>query len=202
MRSTGRLDIVVAGVGGQGIITLANLLAEAALSKGLDATVAETHGLSQRGGSVIVHVRIGRLGAPLIKRGGADLMLSLDALEAARYAGFLHPGSLAVVENHVIRPPLPGVEPPSPGLVEAVLRDAGVRVYMVDARDRSVELGNPRAANVYLLGYALGLGAFNGVLDVDDVKKAIMRVLRRPEQNISVLEEAYKDALAHAEARG
>lgn len=195
-----RLDLVIAGVGGQGVITLATLIAEAALARGTEATVAETHGLSQRGGSVVVHVRIGRAGAPLIKRGGASLMLALDALEAARYAGFLHPGSTAIVENHVIRPPLSGVEPPSPGMIESALSAAGVRVYMVNARERSVELGNPRAANVYLLGYALGLGAFNGVLGLDDVRAAIGRVLRRPEQNIRVLEEAYREAAARAEA--
>lgn len=195
-----RLDLVIAGVGGQGVITLATLIAEAALARGTEATVAETHGLSQRGGSVVVHVRIGRAGAPLIRRGGASLMLALDALEAARYAGFLHPGSTAIVENHVIRPPLSGVEPPSPGVIESALRAAGVRVYMVNARERSMELGNPRAANVYILGYALGLGAFNGVISMDDARAAIGRVLRRPEQNIMVLEEAYREAAARAEA--
>ncbi|MEM0331318.1 MAG: 2-oxoacid:acceptor oxidoreductase family protein, partial [Archaeoglobaceae archaeon] len=80
------LNILVVGVGGQGALTTAHLIARSAMKAGLNVLVAETHGMAQRGGSVEVHVRIGDVHSPLIPDCGADIVLALEPSEALRYA--------------------------------------------------------------------------------------------------------------------
>jgi len=84
MGVSGRLNVVMVGVGGQGLVTAAKVLADAAIDSGTKALVAETHGLSQRGGAVEVHVRLGDVYAPLVPRGRADVLLAFEIIEAAR----------------------------------------------------------------------------------------------------------------------
>jgi len=193
---TGILNVVLAGVGGQGIVSLANVIANAALEKGTGIIVAETHGLSQRGGSVIVHVRLGEAEAPLIPEGEGDVMLALDPLEAARYAHYLKPGALVFMEEKVTPPPLPGVKPPKTIEVAEALEDVGLRVVLVPAIRRAKELGNPLGANVYMLGAALSSGVFDGFIDVESVEAAIRRSLKKPEKNIAVLRAAIEETRA------
>ncbi|MCE4627575.1 MAG: indolepyruvate oxidoreductase subunit beta [Desulfurococcales archaeon] len=184
------LNLVLAGVGGQGIVSLANVIANAALHRGTNVVVAETHGLSQRGGSVIVHVRLGDAEAPLIPVGEGDIMIALDPLEAARYAHYLKQGALAYVEQKVTPPPLPGVKPPSTEEVVRSLEEAGLRVRVVPAIRRAQELGNPLGANVYMLGAAMASGVFDGYLGPEDVEAAIKLVLKKPEKNIRLFRAA------------
>ena len=100
------VDVVVCGVGGQGVLLLAEVLGRAAMFSGLDVRVSEIHGMAQRGGSVICHVRAreGRVHAPTVMDGSADVLLALElseALRAIRYAG---PRTLALVSTRAIRP--------------------------------------------------------------------------------------------------
>jgi len=187
------LDVVLAGVGGQGIITMATVLADAALLEGHDVIVAETHGLSQRGGSVVVHVRLGGAEAPLIMRGSAGLMLALDAVEAARYAGYLSRGATVVVEKRITPPPLPEARVPGLGEVLSALEGAGLRVYPVNAVEAAVELGNPRAANMYVLGYALAVHGFGGLVSLESLEEAVRGRLRNPESNVRVLRRGFEE---------
>ncbi len=188
------LNIVVTGIGGQGVITTSVILANAALHAGLDALVAETHGLSQRGGTVIVHVKVGeRVEAPLIPKGGADLVLALEPLEALRYADYLSPSGLMVVNTYIIPPPLPGVEPPPVEKVVEELRRSGARVYPVDATRKAIELGDARAANTYIVGYALGLNGFQGLITPEDVEAAIRLFGRNVEVNLRALHAGIED---------
>jgi len=184
------LNIVLAGVGGQGIVTLANVIANAALNAGTNVIVAETHGLSQRGGSVIVHVRLGSAEAPLIPEGEGDVMLALDPLEAARYARYLRRGAPVFMEQKVTPPPLPGVKPPRTEQVREALERAGLRVTIVPAIRRAQELGNPLGANIYMLGAAMAGGVFDGFISPDDVEAAIRITLKKPEKNIQVFRAA------------
>lgn len=184
------LNVVLSGVGGQGIVSLANVIANAALHAGTNVIVAETHGLSQRGGSVIVHVRLGPAEAPLIPEGEGDVMLALDPLEAARYAHYLRRGALAFVEEKVTPPPLPGVKPPSTEEVVKSLEGAGLRVRVVPAIRRAQELGNPLGANVYMLGAAMASGVFEGYIGPEDVEASIRLVLKKPEKNIRLFRAA------------
>ena len=189
------VDIVMVGVGGQGIITMASVLAEAALRKGVNAIVAETHGLSQRGGSVLVHVRLGDAEAPLIMRGTAGLMLALDGIEAIRYLEYLSPNAVVVVDKRVTPPPLPGVKVPSIVEILEALEETGLEVHPVGAVETAVALGNPRAANMYMLGYAAAVHGYGGLVDVGDLEEAVRARLKSPESNVRVLRKGYEDGL-------
>ncbi len=187
--------MVLTGVGGQGIITMATLLANAALNAGHEALVAETHGLSQRGGTVIVHVRMGHsVYSPLVPRGAADVLIALEPLEALRYIDYLSDSGVLVVNTYSIPPPLPGVKPPKPEEVVEALKISGVRVYAVNATSKAIEIGDARTANTYLLGYVLGLGGFQGIISLEDFEEAIRRLGRLVEKNIEALHQGYSDA--------
>lgn len=189
------VDIVMVGVGGQGIITMASVLAEAALRRGVNAIVAETHGLSQRGGSVIVHVRLGEAEAPLIMRGTAGLMLALDGIEAIRYLEYLSPHAIVVVDKRVTPPPLPGVRVPSIVEIMEALEETGLEVHPVGAVETAVALGNPRAANMYMLGYAAAVHGYGGLVGLEDLEEAVRARLKSPESNVRVLRRGYEDGL-------
>ncbi len=184
-------NIVIAGVGGQGIITTAKILAEAALIEGRNVLVAETHGLSQRGGSVVVHVRVGDVEAPLIPPGMGDLLIGLEAIEAARYASLLAPGASVVMNEDLQPPPLPRVKAPSLGDVLGSLKAAGLRVYSVNAVEEALKLGDARSANTLLLGYTAGLGLLEGVARPGGLEEAIARAIRRSRTAV----EAYRRGL-------
>jgi len=169
----GTLNIVVTGVGGQGLITLSSIIARAALRRGVNALVAETHGLSQRGGTVIVHVRLGEVDAPLVPPGNADVLLAMELIEAARYLGYLRPGGTAVLNDYLVPPPLPGVEVPSPSRILGCIRSRAGKVVSVPATRRALELGDVRVANMVLLGAALAAGAFDEFVDAAAVEEAI-----------------------------
>lgn len=188
--ANGVLNIVLTGVGGQGIVSLANVIANAALENSVDAIVAETHGLSQRGGSVIVHVRLGEAEAPLIPEGMGDIMIALDPIEAARYSYYLFRDAPIYMEENITPPPLPGIKIPSLEEIIEALRRSGFKVEVVPAVRRARELGNPLGANVYMLGAAMRSGLFDGYLTPESVEKAIRRVLKRPEKNIRVFRAA------------
>ncbi len=103
-------SIVIVGVGGQGALTLARWIGEAALAEGYDVRIAEIHGMSQRGGSVEVHVRFGReVYAPIVVEAGADLVIALEAVEALRGFRYLKPGGVLVINKRVIQPPAGGM---------------------------------------------------------------------------------------------
>ena len=95
-----KLDIVVSGVGGQGIVVVSDIFCEAALLDGFDASKAEIHGMAQRGGTIVAHVRIGdKVQAPLIERGTADIVLGFEVLETARAMPMLKPKGTVLVNT-------------------------------------------------------------------------------------------------------
>jgi indolepyruvate ferredoxin oxidoreductase beta subunit len=173
------LNVLVTGVGGQGLLTLSSVLAEAALRRGLEAVVAETHGMSQRGGIVTVHVRLGRAEAPLIPSGAVDVMLGMELIEAARHAHTLSERSVAVVNDYLVPPPYPGVKVPSRDSLIAEISKKAAKFHVVPATATAIQMGDARVANMVLLGAAAAAGAFSGFLDVEDLEAAIARVLSR-----------------------
>jgi len=145
----------MAGVGGQGVLLASETLAMAALADGLEAKQSEVHGVAQRGGSVVSHVRFGaRVHSPLIRSGELDFLYAMERLEALRYAHYLKPGGAVVMDDRVIRPiQLPGeAEKPYPDGVAEFLGGKGYDVYVIPALDTAVSLGDKRCANVVLLG--------------------------------------------------
>lgn len=168
------LNIIIAGVGGQGILSLARVLGEAAVLEGLEALVAETHGLSQRGGGVIVHVRIGEsIEAPLIPLGGADIMLSMEAMETLRNIAYMRRRGVIVSDTLIIPPSIPGVKPLKfEDIVEAV-KSAGLEAYFVSASEDAKRLGDFRTANIVLLGYAYRVSKIKEFISLHSLMKAV-----------------------------
>lgn len=147
------INVLICGVGGQGIILASDVLCQAAVNEGLDVKKSEVHGMAQRGGSVITHVRFGeRVYSPLIEEGRADFILAFEKLEALRYAYYLKKQGRIVVDRRVIPPMsvLTGQEEYPPDIDERLGR-AG-NVLSVDAGSVARELGNLRVVNIILLG--------------------------------------------------
>ncbi len=150
-----KLDLLITGVGGQGVILASNIIGEAALAAGYDIKKTDTLGMAQRGGSVLSHVRIGRqVHSPLIKEGDVDIMLALEKLEAARWSHYLRVGAVAIVNNHTLPPSvsLGNEQYPSDAEVTELLKRRSGYIYFINATSRARELGNARTFNVFLLG--------------------------------------------------
>jgi indolepyruvate ferredoxin oxidoreductase beta subunit len=150
-------SFLLAGVGGQGTILASNVLAEVALAAGLDVKKSEVHGMAQRGGSVNTHVRWNaeRVYSPLIGLGEADFMLVFEQAEALRYAEYLKPGGIAIVNRYTIEPitvTSGGAHYPTAEELKALYCDLTDRLYLVPGTATAQELGNARAANVVLIG--------------------------------------------------
>lgn len=146
-------NIVICGVGGQGIILASNVLCTAAFAEGNDVKKSEVHGMAQRGGSVITHVRFGKkVHSPLIEQGTADLILAFEKLEALRYLSYVKPEGMIIVNDREI-PPMSVLVGAAeyPQDIDRKLRRRG-RTLFVDADERALELGNIRTVNIILLG--------------------------------------------------
>jgi len=152
---TGSFDVLVVGVGGQGVILASNVLGRACLEEGREVRAAETHGMAQRGGSVESHVRIdGRFG-PLVPPGKADLMISFDLLETLRYRHYLPPGGTVIQNDRVLVPNSVFVQeleiPDRDRLLDGI---GDLDVVLVDAEARALEAGSALTQNVVMLGLA------------------------------------------------
>lgn len=151
-----KVDILVAGVGGQGTILASDILAEVGLQCGYDVKKAEVHGMSQRGGAVESHIRWGKkVRSPQVEAGKVDYLLGFEMLEAARWPHFMAPGSTVLINRHRIPPPavnLGAAAYPSEEEIEGILTSAGSRVWWIDGTDIAGKLGNRTVAGVVMLG--------------------------------------------------
>ena len=156
-------NIIMVGVGGQGIILASEILSEAALASGHDVRKSEVHGMAQRGGSVSSHIRFGSaVSSPLIERGRADYLLAFEKLESLRACDHLREGGTIVLNDCEITPSSvsqgKAAYPPD---IDRILRGMGFRVEMIDAEGIAASIGVPKAANVVLLAALaarLGMG--------------------------------------------
>jgi indolepyruvate ferredoxin oxidoreductase beta subunit len=151
-----KMDLLITGVGGQGVVLASDIISETAIATGFDVKKTDTLGMAQRGGSVVSHVRIAsKVRAPLIKEGEADLILAFEKLEAARWSHFLHPGGIAIINDYE-QPPqsvsLGQEEYPSRETIIASLKRRTDEIYIIDATRLARELGNVRTFNILMLG--------------------------------------------------
>ncbi len=190
------INMVIVGVGGQGLITLGRVLGNASIISGTNILVSEIHGLAQRGGSVIVHVRIGEPNSPLVPLGGADIVLGLELIEVVRYLEYANHDSLFIVNNRVIRPSLPKVRAPSPQAILSKLKELGLNIIAINARELAEKAGSSLSENIVMLGALMGTGVLDEYISLNHVKKAIERTLppRWHEVNIKALELGYMEA--------
>ena len=168
-----KTDIILCGVGGQGILSIATIIGEAAMKENLYIKQAEVHGMSQRGGDVQSNLRISSdpISSDLIAKGGADVIISMEPMEALRYLPFLKK------EGWIITSSTPFVNIPNYPDIEIIRRDLSQlpHVIMIDIEQQARDAGVPRSANVILLGAAQqALG-----IEYDKLEEAIRRVFGR-----------------------
>jgi indolepyruvate ferredoxin oxidoreductase beta subunit len=177
-------NIIICGLGGQGILFMTRVLAQTALDKGFSVLGAETHGMAQRGGSVISHLRIGEVKSSLVRTGSAHLLLSLEENEAYRNLPFLSRGAGFYVNtdtNHFPRDEVKGF-----------LENRGIVCRSLPAGKIAQELGAPRSSNLTLLGYFSAFG--EGPVSHQELRETIMKMSpdRFKEINLEVFDEGLK----------
>ena len=157
-------NILMVGVGGQGVILASEILSEVMMRAGYDVKKSEVHGMAQRGGSVSTHVRFGStVYSPLIKKGDADILFSFEVLESVRYLDFLKNDALIIVNNQKVLPPSVTLGADTyPDNILEILRERFANVDMVDALEIAKAAGNSRALNVAFLG------ALSRYIEVDE----------------------------------
>ena len=147
-------NIMIVGVGGQGTLLASKLLGRILLTKGYDIKVSEVHGMSQRGGSVVTYVRYGdKVYSPIVDKGEADVILSFELLEAARWAEYLRPDGIIITNTQQIDPMqvITG-KAEYPAAIADKLSALGIRVDAFDALSLAEEAGTSKAVNLVLLG--------------------------------------------------
>jgi len=162
MNGNSTKNILIVGVGGQGVILASEILSEVARVNGLDAKKSEVHGMSQRGGVVSSHVRFGeKVYSPLIPEGEADVVLSFELAEALRWVYYLKGDGSLIVNRLKLIPPITTTGKYSyPEGVEEKLSGTVANTMIIDAISIAKELGNPRLVNTILLGVLSNLIEF------------------------------------------
>ena len=178
------LQLILSGVGGQGILFATRIFSTLALEQGYNVIGSETHGMAQRGGSVISHLKIGDYSSPLVRQGTADILLSFDRDEAYRTLGYLKRGGLCFVNS--LKEDFWG-----PG-IKGYLEKNEIRAYSFPADKVALALGAPRSANLALIGYALSVP--DVPFTYEDIKETIVRVSppRFRDVNLQAFDTGYR----------
>ena len=172
-----KLNVLLAGVGGQGVVLASDILADVALAAGLDVKKTDTLGMAQRGGSVVTQVRIGeKVASPLIGENDVDLLLAFEKLESARWADRLKEGATVILNDNSV-PPLSvsqGAEP-YPGDIEIIhlLKHRRADLVIIQGSLHATEMGNPKILNILMLGALSMLTPFNPELWIQAISKRL-----------------------------
>lgn len=182
------MRIVISGIGGQGVVFLSRLISDAAHREGTHVVSAETHGMAQRGASVISFVKLGDFLSPLIRKGTADIALCLKESECANAVTFLAPGSRFIVDSAGFTPA---------GELKEYIQKRGLTPLSVASTSRAAELGNKRGGNLYMLGFSLGQPAGNAGRGLPPLERFISAICSlSPAKfrniNIDIISAGYK----------
>lgn len=186
-------DIYLAGVGGQGIITASKIIGDAAILAGENVLLSETHGMAQRGGSVVCTARIGDFHSPLITDGGADVILSFELLETLRALPKASGKTLVVSSTERIMPLSVSTKKlryPTVEEVEAQVQRVAKSFVRIDASRIAAEAGVPMSSNIVMVGALAGTGVSN--IDRSNFEKAIQtNISRKVPENLRAFEQGY-----------
>jgi indolepyruvate ferredoxin oxidoreductase beta subunit len=156
------VNIAISGVGGQGVLTLAEIIAKAALSEGLDVRVGEIHGMAQRGGHVVCTVRIGNdAKGPIIDPGTADLLVGFEPVETLREIQLIKKNGCVLMSSHVQYPvavSMGKAEYPSDESIRNSIKAFTDKLIEFDAMDIALEAGSSYALNMVMFGAIIGTG--------------------------------------------
>ena len=179
------MNILIVGVGGQGTLLAAKVLGEYATLSGQEVKLSEVHGMSQRGGSVVTHVRYGEhIYTPVIWEGGADVVLAFEPLEALRYAHYLAAGG-KVLTNSTPLPPMSVAT----GLAAYPDVDAALEATKVPATDLALQAGSIKCVNMVMLG---ALARMLG-LDYGTMQEAIRHTVKKAlDMNLEAVRLGYE----------
>lgn len=184
-------SIMIVGVGGQGTLLASRILGNVAINQGFDVKVSEVHGMSQRGGSVVTYVRYGeKVFSPIIDKGGADIILAFEQLEAYRYLEYLKKDGKLIVNTQKIdpMPVITGAEKYPENIIEKI-KEMGVSMIDVDATALALKAGNVKTVNVALIGVLASKMNIDKQVWLDVIKETV------PEKfydvNISAFELGY-----------
>ncbi|MDP3185969.1 MAG: indolepyruvate oxidoreductase subunit beta, partial [Anaerolineales bacterium] len=183
------INFLLVGVGGQGTLLASDILAELGVRLGYDVKKAEVHGMSQRGGSVTSYVRWGgQVFSPIIGKGEVDILVAFEKLEALRYLDQLRPGGIVLVNDQAIEPitvKAGDVKYPDDALVRSTLAGAAGAVHWVDGQEIAESVGNPKTANVAILG------ALSALLDTPEGEWLEAVKAHVPEKHIAINKKAF-----------
>ena len=172
-------DIILCGVGGQGILSIATIIGEAATETGINLKQAEVHGMSQRGGDVQSNLRLSTdvIYSDLIQKGGADLIISMEPMEALRYLPYLSQDGVVVTSNK------PFVNIPNYPDQDALFAELSALPHVVQLDIEAVahEAGSARSANVVLLGMA---AKYIEILSADALRSAVAKIFERKGEKV------------------
>lgn len=182
--------IMIVGVGGQGTLLASRIIGAVLLEGGYDVKVSEVHGMSQRGGSVVTYVKYGdKVYSPVIEKGEADLILSFEELEAARWLPYLKQGGRLVLNTQRINPmPVITGAAEYPENITEKLKKTGADITAVDALKIAEEAGSAKAVNVALLGVLSGSTEFGEDVWMKAIEKCV------PEKALDINKKAFKIA--------
>ncbi len=187
-------NILISGVGGQGVLLTSKVIAEAALLAGLDVKQSEVHGMAQRGGSVLSQVRIGdKVFSPIVSDGEADLLIGFEPLETARYLHFLRDDAAVVYNTRAIG--TIGVSIGAelyPADINETIRGRAKRVMPFDATQLAVDAGDKRALNLVLLGAALSFLPIKEQFILDAIVNTV------PKKVLAINQKAFASGRAQA----
>lgn len=144
-----KCDVVIAGVGGQGILLSSDVLGAACIAEGIPVKGAEVHGMAQRGGSVEAHIRIGCIYGPKIPENGADILIAMEPLEGARYSPYLKTNGIAIVNTEQI--PLLGQNYKTADMLN-VIKEKTENLIMHDFTAEALKAGSVKVLNILMLG--------------------------------------------------
>jgi indolepyruvate ferredoxin oxidoreductase beta subunit len=170
------INVVIAGVGGQGVLTLAEILAKSALADSHNVRVGEIHGMAQRGGHVVCTVRIGSdVHGPIIDPGTAHLLVGFEPVETLREAHLVSSSGTILMSSHVQYPvavSMGKAEYPSHDTIHENLQQFSNQIMKIDAMKLAIDAGSPRSLNMVMLGAILGTGI------VPVIKKSALESIR------------------------
>ena len=183
-----RLNILIAGVGGQGTLLASRVLGNYATLKGYDCKLSEVHGMAQRGGSVVTYVKFAdKVFSPLVADGDADVLLAFEELEACRYAHIVKKSGKLIVNTQQIMPlPVIAGYAEYPKNISEILKAREVQLYTSEAYKIAEKIGNSRVTNTVMLGILCAVMKF----DLVKFKEALLSAV--PEKAVQVNLEAFE----------
>ncbi|MGP8319432.1 MAG: indolepyruvate oxidoreductase subunit beta [Methanosarcinaceae archaeon] len=172
---TEKLELVISGVGGQGAILASDIIGKAAVLKGISIRAAETHGMAQRGGSVVNHIRLGCELGSMIPLHGADVLLALEPIEALRYIDLLSGNGVVIVNTKPVWPVTVtsgGNDYPDVSVIIEVLKSTH-KLIAFNASELATEAGHPQTMNVVMVGAASKYLPVGKDLLIDCIKEMV-----------------------------